>query len=352
MTIEKFAAPSASELSAEAERLFEKGLSDLGYGEGEIRRCAELTWAINRLKKIRRAVICAHVYQRAEIIQGVADLTGDSYTLSRLCAQSKAEIIVFCGVRFMAETAKILNPEKRVLLPAPEAGCSLAESITPAQVRALKAKHPGAPVATYINTSAAVKAETDVVVTSANAERITAELFTKHKKVIFIPDELMGRNLARTLGKTIDSELVIWKGRCLVHENFDPQSIALYRRMYPGVEILAHSECSPELVSAVDFAGGTGDMMRRVEKSRASAYMLVTECGFGDLARARFPNKTFIPMCRFCPHMRATGLAQVLLALENPSLDQEISLPDEISRKARAPLERMFEMSEPGSSLR
>jgi len=338
--------PSKAELAAEAERLFEKGLPDLGYGEDEIERAARLSWKINRLKKIKNAVIPAHVYQRAEVIHGVADFVGDSYKLSRLCAESKAESVIFCGVRFMAETAKILSPEKQVLLPAPEAGCSLAESITPAQVRALKKEHPGAPVATYINTSAAVKAETDVVVTSANAEKILAGLFAEHAKVVFIPDELMGRNLAKVLGRKLGSELVVWKGRCVVHENFDAASVAIYRRMYPGVKILAHAECSPGLVDAVDFVGGTGGMMDYVGRAKARSYMLVTECGFGDLARSRFPDKKFIPMCRLCPYMKATGLPEILRALENPSAAQIIELPAGLARRARRPLDKMFEMTE------
>ncbi|HVC08900.1 MAG TPA: quinolinate synthase NadA [Elusimicrobiota bacterium] len=338
--------PSQAELAAEAERLFETGLPDLGYGDEEIERAAGLSWKINRLKKIKNAVIPAHVYQRAEVIHGVADFVGDSYKLSRLCAESKAESVVFCGVRFMAETAKILSPEKRVLLPAPEAGCSLAESITPAQVRALKKEHPGAPVATYINTSAAVKAETDVVVTSANAERILSRLFAEHPKVVFIPDELMGRNLAKALGKKLGSELVVWKGRCIVHENFDAASVAVYRRMYPGVKILAHAECSPGLVEAVDFTGGTGGMMDYVSRSKARSYMLVTECGFGDLARSRFPEKKFIPMCRLCPYMKATGLPEILRALESPTASQIVDLPAELARRAKRPLDRMFELTE------
>src|SRR5476649_2202063 len=169
--------PSAKELAAEADRLFEKGLGDLGYTDQDLQRCAKLSWKINALKKTQKAVIPAHVYQRAEIIHGVADFVGDSYKLSKMCVETKAERIVFCGVRFMAETAKILNPEKEVLLPAPEAGCSLSESITAAEVRALKKKHPGAPVVTYINTSADVKAESDVIVTSANAPKILRKLY-------------------------------------------------------------------------------------------------------------------------------------------------------------------------------
>ncbi|MBI3551888.1 MAG: quinolinate synthase NadA [Elusimicrobia bacterium] len=338
--------PSEKELSAETDRLFEHGLSDLGYTDQDLERCARLTWKINSLKKSQQAVIPAHVYQRAEIIHGVADFIGDSYKLSKLCSETKARKIVFCGVRFMAETAKILNPEKEVLLPALEAGCSLSESITAADVRQVKAKHPGAPVVTYINTSADVKAESDVIVTSANAPQIMKKLYAKHDKIVFLPDEMMGANLAKALDKKLGKELITWKGRCIVHDNFDASSVALYRKMYPGVKILAHSECSPGLVSVVDMIGGTGDMMKFVEKSKAPSYMLVTECGLGDLARTKFPGKVFVPMCRLCPYMKATGLEQILRVMEKPSPTHRIELPADIIAKARKPIERMFELSE------
>ena len=338
--------PTQKELSAECDRLFEKGLGDLGYTEQDLERCAKLSWKINALKKSQDAVIPTHVYQRAEIIHGVADYVGDSYMLSKQCAQTKAKRIVFCGVRFMAETAKILNPEKEVLLPALEAGCSLSESITAADVRKIKSKHPGAPVATYINTSADVKAESDVIVTSANAPQILTKLFSKQDKVIFLPDALMGKNLAKSLGKKLGVELITWKGTCIVHENFDASSVGLYRKMYPGVKILAHSECSPGLVAVVDMIGGTGDMMNYVAKTKAPNYMLITECGLGDLARTRFPEKNFVPMCRLCPYMKATGLEQVLRVMEKPTPAHRIELPADLIAKARRPIERMFELSE------
>ena len=334
-TAQKSPEPTLQEVEIEAERLFGKGLGDLGYTEEDLSRCARLTWKINALKALRDAVIVAHVYQRAEILHGVADFIGDSYKLARLCQDSKAQRIVFCGVRFMAETAKILNPEKEVFLPALEAGCSLSESITAADVRKLRAENPGAPIATYINTSAEVKAESDVIVTSANAPKILSKMFEKNQKVIFLPDEMMGKNLAKALGKKVGSELVVWKGRCIVHENFDSSAIEFYRKIYPGVKILAHSECSPNLVSLVDLVGGTGDMMRYVEKTKASRYMLITECGLGDLARTQFPDKIFVPMCRLCPYMRATDLKSVLAVLENPSSKHSIEVSPDIS--ARAP---------------
>lgn len=338
--------PAAAELAAEADRLAEKGLADLGWGEDELSRAAKLTWKINRLKKERKAVIPAHVYQRPEILLGVADLIGDSYKLAKQCAETDARTVIFCGVRFMAETAKVLNPEKEILLPAPEAGCSLSESITAAQVRGLKKKHPGAPVVTYINTSADVKAESDVVVTSANAPKILRKLYQAHEKIVFIPDAMMGKNLAKELDKKLGTELVVWDGSCMVHENFDAVSVDFYRKMYPGVRILAHFECSPSLVSVVDFIGGTGDMMKWVEEHKAPSYMLITECGLGDLARTRFPEKSFVPMCRLCPHMKATDLARVLRALERPAASQRVDVPAAIRERARRPIERMFELAE------
>ncbi len=345
-TASKSSEPTEKDIELEAERLFGKGLGDLGYSEDDLRRCAGLTWKINALKQEKRAVIPAHVYQRAEILHGVADFIGDSYKLARLCQESRAERIIFCGVRFMAETAKILNPEKEVILPAPQAGCSLSESIAGQDVLKLRAEHPGAPVATYINTSAEVKAESDVIVTSANAPKILSKLFETHEKVIFLPDEMMGKNLAKALGKKIGTELILWKGSCIVHENFDASSIEYYRKIYPGVRILAHSECSPGLVSLADLVGGTGDMMRYVEKTKAPYYMLITECGLGDLARTEFPDKVFVPMCRLCPHMRATDLKSVLRALENPQSSSIIKVSKEIAERAKNPIEKMFEMSE------
>ena len=343
-------APTPAEVEAEAERLGEKGLAALGYRDAELERAALLTWKINRLKKEKRAVIPAHVYQRPEILLGVADFIGDSYKLAKQGAQSGAERIVFCGVRFMAETAKILSPDKEVLLPAAEAGCSLSESITAADVRALKKKHPGAPVAVYINTTAAVKAECDVVVTSANAPKILRKLFAEHPKVIFAPDAMMGKNLAKDLGKTLGTELVVWDGSCIVHDNFDSASVEFYRKMYPGVKILAHFECSPGLTSVVDYIGGTGDMMKWVDDHKADSYMLITECGLGDLARTTFPDKVFVPMCRLCPHMKATTLERVLSALERPTASQRIEVPAAVAARARRPIERMFELAEDKSS--
>jgi len=343
--------PTRRDISDEVDRLTEKGLLAVGYTETDLERCAELTWKINRLKREQNAVIPAHVYQRAEIIHGIADFVGDSYKLAKDCSATKADKIIFCGVRFMAETAKILNPDKEVYLPALEAGCSLAESITADDVRKLKAEHPGLPVVSYINTTADVKAESDVIVTSANASKILKKMFEKNNRVIFLPDEWMGRNLAKELGKKIGQELVIWQGKCVVHKNFDPSTVAHYRKAYPGVKVLAHAECSPALVSVVDFVGGTGDMMRYVEGTKAKHFMLVTECGLGDLARTKFPEKDFLPMCRLCPYMKATDLRHVLEVLEHPGAEHRIEVAPDVARLAKRSIDKMFELAEDKTKL-
>jgi quinolinate synthase len=333
-------------LDNEVDRLSASGLADLGYGEPQLERLAKITLEINRLKKQQNAVIPAHVYQRTEVLKGVADLTGDSYRLAKLCTEVKEEKIIFCGVRFMAETAKILNPEKEVLLPAAEAGCSLADAITGQDVRKLKKKYPGLPVVSYINTTADVKAESDVIVTSANAIRILKWMYARHDRLIFLPDAYMGRNLANELGKKVGREMIVWDGKCIVHENFDAGSVKFYRKMYPGVKILAHAECSPALIDTVDFVGGTGDMMRYVKDSSAPHYMMVTECGLGDLARTEMPEKHFVPMCRMCPYMKAIDLPRVLETLRNPQPYHRITVPKAILHKARRSIERMFEIAE------
>lgn len=338
--------PAPASLASEIDRLDGAGLGALGYAEAELERCARLTLRISKLKREREAVVPAHVYQRAEVLHGIADFQGDSYKLAKDCVGTQAKRIVFCGVRFMAETAKILNPDKEVYLPALEAGCSLADAITGADVRKLKAKHPGLPVVSYINTTADVKAESDVIVTSANAPKILRKLYEEHPALIFLPDEWMGRNLARELGKKLGSELVIWQGRCVVHENFDASSVSRYRRMYPGLKILAHTECSPALVKLVDFAGGTGDMMKFVDASSSPHFMLLTECGLGDLARTRFPEKSFVPMCRLCPYMKATDLSRVAEVLERLPASHRIELDRDLMDRARRSIERMFELAE------
>jgi quinolinate synthase len=325
-----------------------KRLTALGLhrrcAEGALDKVAALTLEINRLKKQRKAVICAHVYQTPDIILGVGDLVGDSYKLADDCRKTEAEAIIFCGVHFMAETAKILNPSRKVYVPSRNAGCSLSEAITGEDVRKLKAEHPGLPVVTYINTSAEVKAESDCIVTSANAEKILRKMYEKHDKVIFVPDRFMGANLAKVLGKTPGKDIILWKGTCIVHERLNPELIKIYRQRYPGLAVLAHAECPSELIAAVDFMGGTGDMMRYVESTNAAAYLLVTECGFGELAKLKFPAKNFVAMCRLCPYMKSITLESVLSLLKDPN-PEEVTVPPDIATRAKRSIDKMFELA-------
>ncbi len=331
-------------LAEEIKRLTSLGLHRRCV-EGDIEKVAALTLEIDRLKRERNAVVCAHVYQTPDIILGIGDLVGDSYKLADDCRRTSADVIVFCGVHFMAETAKILNPSKKVYVPSKRAGCSLSEAITAADVRKLKAEHPGLPVVTYINTSAEVKAESDCIVTSANAERILRRMYEKHDRVIFIPDRFMGANLAKALGKTPGKDIVLWHGTCVVHERFKPELVDVYRKRYPGLVALAHAECPAELIKAVDFMGGTGDMMRYVESTDASAYLLVTECGFGELAKLRFPEKNFIAMCRLCPYMKSITLESVAALLRDPASAEEVTVPPAVAAKAKVAIDRMFELA-------
>ncbi|MFH1750308.1 MAG: quinolinate synthase NadA [Candidatus Micrarchaeota archaeon] len=327
---------TSEQLEAEAKRLHSK-LSNLGWNLDTCRLYAPLTLEINSLKKQQNAVVLAHNYQSPEILFGVADFVGDSYMLSKQAQATSSEKIIFCGVRFMAETAKMLSPEKEVLLPAPDAGCSLAESITADDVRKLKSQHPDAAVVTYINTYAEVKAESDVIVTSSNALSIIEAL--PQNEIIFLPDKYMAQNLAKQTKKKI----IAWEGLCIVHEEFSPGKLEAYRKFYPDAKILVHTECSPAVVGIADMAGGTGDMQKYVANSPAEQFMLVTECGFSDKLKAEYPEKKFIPSCGLCPHMKRNDLRKVLKALRDPTEDQIISIPGDVMERAGAALGRMLQ---------
>ncbi|OGS07616.1 MAG: hypothetical protein A2270_06675 [Elusimicrobia bacterium RIFOXYA12_FULL_51_18] len=335
---------TGTELNAEIKRLMAGGLR-AGCMARQFPDVAELTFRINNLKKEKNTVICAHVYQTPDIIYGVGDFIGDSYKLADDSRKTRADVIIFCGVHFMGETAKILNPGKKVYVPSANAGCSLSESITAEDVRKLKKRYPGLPVVTYINTSADVKAESDCIVTSANAESILRKFYEKHERLIFIPDRFMGMNLAKVLGKIPGKDIILWQGSCVVHENFDAKTIAVYRRNYPGLAVLAHAECPSDIIKAVDFMGGTGDMLNYIEKTNASGYLLVTECGFGELARIKFPEKNFIAMCRLCPYMKSITLENILEVLENPRPELEVTVPSDIAVQAKRSIEKMFELA-------
>lgn len=325
-------------LQSEIDRLFTK-LHHVGFDRKRCEMFAPLTAEINRLKKEKNAIILAHTYQTPDILYGVADFQGDSYQLSQKARETEADIIVFCGVRFMAESAKILNPEKTVLLPSLKAGCSLADAITAEDVRVLKREHPGVPVVAYVNTTAEVKAESDICCTSANVLQIIEAL--PGDEVIFIPDEFMAKNVQKMTSKKIIS----WKGHCIVHQNFKPTQVAQFKQKYPGLQVAAHTECSPELIQSVDFAGGTGDMIRFVKNSKAPSYMLITECSFSDRMRVEFPEKNFLGMCALCPFMKKNTLPLVLQTLKNPRPEQVIEIPEVIRSKAAKALSKMFELT-------
>lgn len=325
-----------SELKQEIERLY-KLLALAGRTKDDCALYAPLTLRINKLKQQKNAIILTHNYQRAEIIFGVGDANGDSLALAKKAAATKADIIVFCGVHFMAETAKILNPEKKVLLPDLEAGCSLASSITADDVMNLKKQHPNTPVVTYVNTSAEVKAASDIICTSANALNIIQSL--PNKKIIFLPDEYMAKNLAKKTNK----QVISWHGKCIVHEQFKPWQIDQYRQLYPEGKVLAHTECPPEVIAKVDLAGGTSDMISYIKNSPAKKFMIVTECGMGEMLQVQHPDKYFTTPCTICPHMKTIHLENVLIALEQEI--HEITVPAPIAEQAKKALDRMLALS-------
>lgn len=330
---------SSKEIEAEAVRLHSR-LGPLGWSLDSCKVSAGLTLEINHLKKEKNAIVLAHSYQTPDIIFGVADFTGDSYALSVEARKASADVVVFSGVRFMAETAKLLNPEKKVFIPSLEAGCSLADGITAAEVRGLKAQHPGCPVVCYVNTSAEVKAESDVCCTSANAARIIRAL--PGNKIIFVPDEFMAKNLSKETGK----ELFGWHARCVVHQDFDEKKIQAVKGQFPGIKVLAHSECPPAVVQAADLVGGTADMERYVKASSAPSFMLVTECGLSDRLRADSKGRQFVGMCSLCPYMKKNSLLGILQVLQQQPKQHEIEIPQGIAVKARSALEKMFELSQ------
>ncbi|WP_297921758.1 quinolinate synthase NadA [Metallibacterium sp.] len=289
---------------------------------------------IDALKRARNAVVLAHNYQAPAIYHGVADFTGDSLALAQQAARSEADVIVVAGVQFMAETAKLLNPTRLVLISSLAAGCSLAESISAADVRALRRRHPGVPVVSYVNTSAAVKAESDICCTSANALRIVESLGVP--KVIFLPDRYLGHHVQQQTG----IELVLWEGACEVHERFTGAQLRGLRRDHPGLQIVAHPECPPEVLAEADFVGSTQGMVDHLARSKPAQVVLITECSMSDNVAGEFPEIRFVRPCNLCPHMRQTTLAGIRDALRD--LRHEVTLPAEIIAPARRALERML----------
>ena len=342
----------------ETEEMFHQLRSMLGdvVPDVELQYKAELAVEIDRLKKERNAVILGHNYMEPVLYYSVTDIKGDSLKLSRKAAETDKDVIVFCGVKFMAETAKILNPTKTVLIPA-NAGCSLAASITAADVRSLKARFPGVPVVSYVNTYADVKAESDVCCTSGNARAVVESL--QSDTIIFLPDEYLARNVARETGKHIifpsleksvspdesklDIQMIGWKGRCEVHEKFTVEDIRNVREQFQDVYILAHPECSPEVIEASDFSGSTTAMIKAVEATSAPRYLLLTECSMGDNISVANPEKNMLRLCSVrCPHMNQITMENTLDSLKYNRLVVEV--PEEIRVRAVSAVERMLKI--------
>jgi len=292
--------------------------------------------AILRLKKERNAVILAHNYMRPEIFHCVADLKGDSLALARDATRIDADVILVAGVHFMAETAKLLNPSRKVLIPDMEAGCSLAEAVTAEDVRAMRKRYPDVPIITYVNTSAAVKAEADICCTSGNAKKIVESLGVP--RVIMMPDRYLAQNVANETGV----EIIAWQGRCEVHERFTSEDIKLFREQNPGVVVLAHPECTPEIVAASDYSGSTAGMIDWVGKNKPSRAVLLTECSMSDNVAVDNPDTEFVRPCQMCPYMKRITLANIRSALEN--MEHEVNIPEEITPAARRSVERMIEV--------
>src|SRR5579872_4009657 len=290
--------------------------------------------AILALKRQRNAVILAHNYMTPEIFHCVADIVGDSLALAREAMKVDADVIVLAGVHFMAETAKLLNPRKTVLIPDTRAGCSLAESITAADVRLMRQKHPGVPVVTYVNSSAAVKAESDICCTSGNARRVVESLGVP--RVIMLPDEYLARNVAAET----DVEIVAWRGHCEVHERFTAAEVETLRAQHPDIVVLAHPECPPDVVAAADFAGSTAAMSNYVATKHPARVVLLTECSMSDNVALEHPETAFVRPCNLCPHMKRITLANIRRALE--TLTHEVTIDPAVATPARRAVERML----------
>ena len=337
-------------MEAEADRLFSQlaTLECSSEKKWTYERCqalAPLTLEIQYLKEKRGAVLLAHSYVEPEIIYGVSDFTGDSYKLSRDAQEANADTIIFSGVVFMAETAKILNPGADVIVPDRNSGCSLADSLTGHQLRELKAQHPEAATVCYINCNADIKAECDVCVTSTNVYDIVGKL--PQKEVLFVPDRLMAENIRVEMRKRgVDKKILSSDGTCMVHDQFQADIIDDARRQYPGLRVVSHPECLSEVTERSDFVGSTSAMMRYVRETNAPYFMMLTECGLVSRLEVENPEKNFIGSCKLCPYMKLNSLEKIRDALQQPSPKQFIHLDEEIRLRADHCIQRMFEMTE------
>ena len=341
---------TADALAAETERLFralmhvECDPRGRKWNLDTCRAIAPLTLEINRLKREKNAVILTHSYVEPEIVYGVGDFKGDSYFLSEAARKSRASTIVFAGVVFMAETAKILSPASTVVVPDRHSGCSLADSIDGAGVRRLKALYPDATVVCYINSTAEVKAESDVCVTSGNVYDIVAKL--PASRILFVPDRLMAENLRAELKhRGVAKEIISSDGTCLVHDEFTPEQIARARAQFPGLKVVVHPECTPEVAAAADFIGSTGAMMKYVTATSAPYFLMLTECGLVGRLEVEAPEKNFIGGCRLCPYMKLNSLEKIRDVLLAPRPDQIVTLDEDLRRRAARCIDRMFELT-------
>jgi len=308
------------------------------------REIAPLTLEINQLKQEKNAVILTHSYVEPEVIYGVGDFKGDSYYLADQARKAKADVIMFAGVVFMAETAKILSPEAMVVVPDRDSGCTLADSINGEALRKLKALYPDAAVVCYINCTAEVKAESDVCVTSSNVYNIIANL--PEKRILFVPDRLMADNIRKEMAdRGVDKEIISSDGTCVVHEEFTTEQIAEARKTFPGLKIVAHPECTAEVAEQADFLGSTGEMMKYVKTTDAPYYLMLTECGLVGRLVVEDPEKNFIGGCRLCPYMKMNTLQKIRDVLKAPQPEQVITLDEDLSKRALHCIERMFELA-------
>ncbi len=337
------------------EQLYEK-LKPIKVGsplcEFTLEHCQRIHPVISRIEELKwekNAIILAHNYVAPEILYGVADHSGDSYGLAKIARDSDADVIVFPAVRFMAETAKILNPDKTVLDPNPDGGCSLADGITAADVRRLRKEFPDHTFVCYINTTAEVKALCDVCVTSSNVYHIMEAIDNDH--IYFLPDKLMAKNVVDHLqAKGVEKDISWYDGTCYVHEEYAPEAIDVVRNNNPGVDVLAHPECQPAVVRKADYVGSTTNMLNHVRESSGDTFFLLTECGLTGILQSEFPEKRFVGSCTLCKYMKSNSLQDVLQALEHPRPDQIVELSPEVRQNALRCVERMFEFTEKTSS--
>lgn len=334
-----------------AQELYEKlktvklGASPCPY---DLKKCQEMMPIINeinRLKKEQNAVILAHSYLVPEIIYGVADFTGDSYGLSKDATTTDADTIIFAAVRFMAETAKILNPNKKVLIPATDDGCSLADSITAEDVKALRVKYPDHTFICYINTTAAVKAECDLSVTSSNVYDIVEKIDAT--KICFVPDKFMGQNIEDEMRRRgVEKEFVLWDGTCYVHEEYTAEQVDEVRAKYPGVKVLAHPECTSSVLNCADYVGSTTGLLDYIKSHDEDNYLLLTECGLSSRIQVEFPEKQLVGSCSLCKYMKSNTLWDILQMLKNPKPDDFIQIDAAVQEGARRNIEQMFYWAE------